>query len=90
MGHSSNLRNYYVPPRFIKVHDLSRPLQTDASDRGVGAVLSQRDDKGQEHPVSYESRKFLPQEQRYSTVEKALLATKLATNAFRIYWVPLQ
>ena len=67
--------------------DISRPfiLQTDASDRGVGAVLTQRDDKGQEHPVSYYSRKLLPREQRYSTVEKELLVIKLATNAFRVY-----
>ena len=38
-----------------------------------------------EHPVSYYSRKLLLREQRYSTVEKELLAIKLATNAFRVY-----
>ena len=67
--------------------DFARPfiLQTDASDRGVGAVLTQRDDSGQEHPVCYYSRKLLPREQRYSTVEKELLAIKLATSAFRVY-----
>ena len=67
--------------------DFSHPfiLQTDASDRGVGAVLTQRDENGLEHPVSYYSRKLLPREQHYSTVEKELLAIKLATNAFRVY-----
>ena len=60
-------------------------LQTDASDRGVGAVLSQKDESGLDHPVSYYSRKLLPREQRYSTVEKELLAIKLATSAFRVY-----
>ena len=40
-------------------------LQTDASNRGVGAVLSQCDDDGVEHPVAYFSRKLLPREQRY-------------------------
>ena len=28
-------------------------LQTDASDRGIGAVLSQLDEDGMDHPVSY-------------------------------------
>ena len=49
-------------------------LQTDASDRGVGAVLSQTDENGQEHPVAYFSRNLLPRETRYSTVEKEWLA----------------
>ena len=54
--------------------DFSKPftLQTDASDRGVGAVLSPKSEDGVEHPVSYYSRKLLPREQRYSTVEKEL------------------
>ena len=59
-------------------------LQTDASDRGVGAVLSQRDDDGVDHPVAFYSRKLLPREERYSTIEKCL-AIKLATHAFRVY-----
>ena len=53
-------------------------LQTDASDRGVGAVLSQRSDDGNDHPVAYYSRKLLPCEVRYSTIEKECLAIKLA------------
>ena len=39
-------------------------LQTDASDRGVGAVLSQYNDYGDEHPIAYFSRKLLPRETR--------------------------
>ena len=45
-------------------------LQTDASERGLGAVLSQVDAEGKEHPISYASRKLLPQECNYATVEK--------------------
>ena len=39
----------------LKSPDFSRPfvLQTDASDRGVGAVLSQPHERGEEHPVGY-------------------------------------
>jgi len=60
-------------------------LQTDASDRGVGAVLSQCDAQGQDHPVAYFSKKFLPREERFSTVEKECLAIKLAVQAFKVY-----
>ena len=71
----------------LRSPDFSRPfiLQTDASDRGIGAVLSQTDQDGDDHPVAYYSRKLLPREQRYSTIEKECLAIKLATHAFRVY-----
>jgi len=54
-------------------------LQTDASDIVVGAVLSQRDKEGNDHPVAYFSRKLLLQEVHYSTAEKECLSIKLAT-----------
>ena len=58
-------------------------LQNDASGRGIGAILSQRDDNGEDHPVTYYSKKLLPQEERYSTIEKECLAIKLGMSAFR-------
>ena len=60
-------------------------LQTDASDIAVGAVLSQRDEEGNDHPIAYFSWKLLPREVRYSTVEKECLAIKLAAQSFRVY-----
>ena len=60
-------------------------LQTDASDRGIGAVLSQTDEDGVEHPIAFHSRKLIPREERYSTVEKECLAIKAATHNFRVY-----
>ena len=60
-------------------------LQTDASERGVGAVLSQTDDEGEDHPIGYFSRKLLPREEKYSTIEKECLAIKLGIQAFRVY-----
>ena len=60
-------------------------LQTDASNQGVGAVLSQRDELGSDHPVAYFSKKLLTREVRYSTVEKECLAIRLATHSFRVY-----
>ena len=49
-------------------------LQTDASDRSIGALLSQRDDDGMDYPIAYFSKKLLLCEVRYSTVEKECLA----------------
>ncbi|KAL5509594.1 hypothetical protein EMCRGX_G004988 [Ephydatia muelleri] len=69
--------------------DFEKPfiLQTDASNSeyGVGAVLSQRDALGCDHPIAYFSRKLLPREVRYSTVEKECLAIKLGMETFRVY-----
>ena len=48
-------------------------LQTDASDRGVDAVLSQMDDEGNDRPIAYYSHKLLPRQAKYSTVEKEYL-----------------
>ena len=59
-------------------------LQTDASDRGVAAVLSQTE-QDEEHPIAYFSKKLLPREQKYSTIEKECLAIKLGMQAFRVY-----
>ena len=70
----------------LKSPDFNCPftLQTDASDRGVGAVLSQTDEDGLEHPVAYYSRKLLSREEKYATVEKECLAIKLAVEAFSV------
>ena len=48
-------------------------------------ILSQCDVDGQEHPVAFNSKKLLPREERYSTIEKECLAIKLGIEAFRVY-----
>ncbi len=70
----------------LRAPDFNCPflLQTDASDTGLGAVLSQIQD-GEEHPVIYISRKLTPAEQRYATVEKEALAVKWAVLELRYY-----
>ena len=60
-------------------------LQTDASQRGIGAVLSQEDDTGNDHPVAFDSRKMLPWEQNYSATEQEGLAVVDAYKHFLPY-----
>lgn len=60
-------------------------LQVDASNTGIAAVLSQRDDDGQNHPVVYESRKLLPREVAYPTMEKECLAIVWGTQKLHPY-----
>ena len=52
----------------------------------VGAVLSQLKD-GSDQPLAYFSRKLLPREERYSTIEKECLAIRLGAQAFHVYLV---
>ena len=59
-------------------------LQTDASDRGLGAVLTQQV-KGVDRPVLYISRKLSQRETKYSTVEKECLTIRWAVGSLRYY-----
>lgn len=64
--------------------DLPFEIYTDASELGIAAVLTQ-ESQGHPCPVAYYSRKLLPREARYSTVEKELLAIMAALDQFKIY-----
>ncbi|KAI2647664.1 Retrovirus-related Pol polyprotein from transposon 17.6 [Labeo rohita] len=70
----------------LRARDFSCPflLQTDASDTGLGAVLSQVQE-GEEHPVVYISRKLTTAESKYAAVEKEALAIKWAVLELRYY-----
>ena len=58
-------------------------IQTDASNKGLGAVLLQN---GQ--PVAFASRTLSPTEQRYATIEKECLGTVFACERFNQYLAP--
>ena len=50
----------------------------------MGAALVQETD-GREFPVAYASRKLLPRERRYATVEKECLAVVWAVKHYEFY-----
>ncbi|XP_068231835.1 uncharacterized protein [Palaemon carinicauda] len=61
------------------------PFATDASDVGLGAVLLQSLPDGTTHTVAYFSKKLLPAERKYSTVEKEALCLVKALLHFEVY-----
>jgi len=74
-----------APVLFYPKFDQRFILQTDASDLGLGAVLTQKDSLGQEHVISYASRSLSNREKQYSATEKEALAVEFATARFRAY-----
>ena len=80
------LKEILVAPPVLKVVEPDKPyiLQTDASELGLGAVLSQLKD-GEEHPVAFVSRKLLPREKNYSVIEKECLAIVWSLQMFYVY-----
>ncbi|KAM9320174.1 gametogenetin-binding protein 2 [Gastrophryne carolinensis] len=60
-------------------------VQTDASNFGLGAVLSQVNSHGEEHPILYLSRKLLPREVAYAVIEKECLAMVWALQKLQPY-----
>ena len=59
-------------------------LDTDASDVGIGGVLSQVQD-GKERVIAYASKRLSSQQERYSVTRRELLAVITFVNHFRHY-----
>ena len=57
-------------------------IQTNASLYAVGAVLSQLDNEGNEHPIAYCIRTLSAQERDYTVREKKCLAVIYAYKQF--------
>ena len=75
-------------PPVLKLPDPSKDfiIRSDASSKGLGAVLLQYHD-GIPFPVSYASRKLLPAEMNYSTVERECLGVLFAITKFNYYLI---
>ncbi|KAK8384637.1 hypothetical protein O3P69_014300 [Scylla paramamosain] len=60
-------------------------VTTDASDKGIGAVLSQKDDSGKERAVLFWSRQLTPSEQKYYVSERETLVAVCAVERWKLY-----
>ena len=71
--------------------DFDKPflLKTDASGRGLGAVLSQKQADGRYHPIAYASHVMNETEQRYHSNKQEFLTLKwVVTEQFHEYLSP--
>ena len=71
--------------------DFKKPflLETDASGKGLGAVLLQKQDDGHYHPIAFASQALSETEQRYHSNKQEFLALKWAvTEQFCEYLSP--
>ena len=81
----ADFKNAFQTNSVLLHPDRTRPfiLHTDASDFGIGAVLSQRDEHGTMRPVEFFSRKLKDAEINYGIPDKELLAIKEALVHWR-------
>ena len=87
----NTLKEKCVNATVLAFPDFKKPflLETDASGKGLGAVLSQKQDDGRSHPVAYASRTMNETEQRYHSNKQEFLALKWAvTEQFHEYLTP--
>ena len=81
------MKQCLINPPILVYPDYNKKFKitTDASNVGLGAILSQEDDEGLDRVIAYASRKLKPAEVNYSTTEQELLAIIYATEKFRPY-----
>jgi hypothetical protein len=60
-------------------------LKSDASNVGLGSILSQMGDDGILHPCGYASRALLPRETRYTITEREFLGILFGLKYFEYY-----
>jgi hypothetical protein len=81
------LRDALIKTPVLKQADPTKNyiLQTDASNLALGAVLLQKDDNNDIHPIAYASKTLNTAQQNYSTSEKECLALIWALEHFNTY-----
>ena len=86
-----HLKAACVQTPILAFPDFDKPflLETDASRKGLGAVLSQKQADGWYHPISYASRVMNKTKQRYHSNKQEFLTLKWAvTEQFHEYLSP--
>lgn len=80
------LKRRISSPPILRLPDFTKTfvLRTDASQTSLGAVLMQRYE-GTLHPIAYASRKLVPREVCYSTIERECLALVWGVQKFNMY-----
>ena len=80
------LKHMLSSPPVLHLPDFSQTfyLRTDASEKGIAAILMQKEQDIM-FLIAYASRKLLPREQNYSTIEKECLAIVWALDKFELY-----
>ena len=81
------LRVRLVSAPILAFPDFSKQfiVDTDASEDGIGGVLSQLHEDGTEHVIAYASRSLTKAERMYSVTRKELLAVINFITHFRQY-----
>ena len=72
----NSIKSAFQSPEMLLHPDETKPfvVETDASDYGVGGILSQYDENNEMHPVAFYSRSLNPAERNYEIYDKELLA----------------
>ena len=86
-----HLKTACLQAPILSFPDFNKPflLETDASGRGLGAVLSQKQADGRYHPITYASHVMNETEQRYHSNKQEFLALEWAvTEQFHEYLSP--
>jgi len=81
------LKRRFTTQPILVMFGPSKPItvETDASDKALGACISQPGPEGKLQPVAYYSRKLAPAELRYNIHDKELLAIVDAFRQWKVY-----
>lgn len=81
------LRDAITKPPVLSMYDPEKQctLYTDASKIGIGAMLTQKDNEGKDHVISYFSKRLNHNQENYSASELECLAVVESVDHFEVY-----